>query len=126
MKSNKFWIIIICGLLVLSIAAVFALAGSKTQRAYIYQDGSLITEIDLSVLATSETLLIGSYSGYNIIKIEQGRIRVSDADCPDKLCVRQGWSTGGAFPIICLPNRFVISFDTGGQFHNADIDAITG
>ena len=30
------------------------------------------------------------------------------ADCPDKLCVKQGFIDRPVLPIACLPNRLVI------------------
>ena len=63
-------------------------------------------------------------AGANTIQAEPGRIRVSHADCPDQVCVHQGWISSAAVPIVCLPNRLVIEITT----HSAqeDLDAVTG
>ena len=42
------------------------------------------------------------------MEVRAGAIRVSEADCPDKICVGMGWLTDGAFPIVCLPHRLMI------------------
>ena len=42
------------------------------------------------------------------IIIEAGTVRMEDADCPDKLCVKQGRISRAGQSIICLPNRLVI------------------
>ena len=54
----------------------------------------------------------GDYRFYSrgnllLIEISNGQVRMAHSDCPDQLCVRQGWisQTGGA--IVCLPNQFV-------------------
>ena len=46
--------------------------------------------------------------GSNTILVEQGRIRVIEANCPDQVCVRQGAISGGYVPIACVPHGLVI------------------
>jgi hypothetical protein len=56
--------------------------------AVIVQDGEIIKRIDLNEI--DKPLVIayeGEYPG--IIEAENGRIRFLEADCPDKVCVRQ-------------------------------------
>lgn len=45
----------------------------------------------------------------NQIQVENGKIRVSKADCPDNTCVHMGW-LDSAVPIVCLPNHLIIRF----------------
>ena len=52
--------------------------------------------------------------GTNTVQVEPGRIRVSAADCPDQVCVHQGWISTGVVPIVCLPHQIVIEI-TGGE-----------
>ena len=44
----------------------------------------------------------------NICNIENGRVRMTWADCPDQICVHQGFISTSLLPITCLPNRLVI------------------
>ena len=46
--------------------------------------------------------------------MEPGRIRVSAADCPDQVCVEQGYISDGTVPIVCLPHGLVIEI-VGGE-----------
>ncbi|MBF0464109.1 MAG: NusG domain II-containing protein [Nitrospirae bacterium] len=57
------------------------------------------------------------------IEIKGGRVAVTDADCPNKLCVKQGFIDRGA--IICLPNRTVITVEENGQNKRGVVDATT-
>ena len=115
MKQNKFWIILIAVFLLLSVIAsafVFLYHGSGNTVA-IYQDGVLIDKIHLDTVTTPyEMKLETQDGGYNIIHVEQGRICVSEASCPDHVCVNTGWLTDGAIPIVCLPNELVIQIDS--------------
>ena len=48
-------------------------------------------------------------SGYNTVTVRDGEIAVTEADCPDQYCVRQGFVNHGR-AIVCLPNKLIISF----------------
>ena len=51
----------------------------------------------------------------NTVLVEPGRIRVEKADCPDQICVHQGYISDGSQPIVCLPNRLIIQIQGGGD-----------
>lgn len=44
----------------------------------------------------------------NVLIVENGAVYIKDADCPDKLCVKQGKITKAGQSIICLPNKLVV------------------
>ncbi len=43
---------------------------------------------------------------YNIVAVEGGRVSVTHANCPDKVCVRMGKVDGGS--IICVPHKLIL------------------
>lgn len=57
---------------------------------------------------SKDILEIKTQYGYNKIEIKGQKVRVIDADCPDKLDVKQGWVGNIGEVIVCLPNRLVI------------------
>lgn len=121
-RSNKFWIIIISAILLISAVAVFLLhkSASGDSLANIYQDGVCIHSVDLSSVETAYTLDVsGKFE--NIVSVERGRICVSESSCPDGICVNQGWISDGTVPVVCLPNGLVIQIESGSD---AGIDAI--
>lgn len=92
-----------------AIAAVFfQLSAPAGQLVRIVSDGNLVETIDLSVSPDRE-IVIENEHGKNIVSIEDHRIRVSEADCPDQTCVKSGFLSG-ACPIICLPHKLVIEY----------------
>ena len=105
-KSSK--IMLLC----FSAAAIAAAAGIiyyNTQKgsnkyACIYDDGELVHKIELSKVSKPYTIQVGG----NTILIEKSQVSMIEADCPDKLCVKQGAIANGARPIICLPNDIVV------------------
>jgi hypothetical protein len=43
-----------------------------------------------------------------VIEINNGRIRVKSADCPDKICVNTGYISKVGEKIVCLPKKLII------------------
>lgn len=118
MRSTKFWLLLIGALLLLSAGAgAFLWYGGRgeAQTALVYQDGVCIRSIDLSQVDEPYSFTVEWEDGYNIIEVERGRIRVSEADCPDQICVRRGWLPDSAAPIACLPHRLVIQMEGGSS-----------
>ena len=83
-------------------------------RARITRDGAVVEEIDLDRVGEGRSFVLENESGRNTIRVEQGRICISEADCPDQVCVNQGWISDGTVPIICLPHKLMIQIIGGG------------
>ncbi len=41
-------------------------------------------------------------------KSSNGKIRVMESDCPQQICVKQGWIKSPNDMIVCVPNRTII------------------
>ncbi len=116
MKENLSWrkpaAIITAFLLLLSIASLLYLLIGKSGTDYvadIFQDGILIKSVYLNDLSETGTFIIEGESGcVNEVEVRPGSIAIISADCPDKLCVHQGFISDSRLPITCLPNRLVI------------------
>ena len=59
---------------------------------------------------------------YNTLLIEGGYASISEASCPDKICVRHSKIHYSSQSIVCLPNELVVEVVGGEQ---DDIDAST-
>ena len=119
-KTLKNDILLIAALLLVALAAWGALRLTRTKggEAIVTVDGELAATIPLTVDAT---LPVGEGKGFrNVVEVSGGRVRVADADCPDRLCVRQGWISYDGESIVCLPHKLVVTVrGTAG-----DLDAI--
>ena len=118
---------LIAGLLAAAVAgsAVFILlqrGRAPAPVARISRDGVLLEEIDLSRVDEPYSLTLEDESGRNVLSVERGRVRVSEADCPDQVCVKQGWVSSGAAPIVCLPHKLVVELAGTGE----DLDGGAG
>lgn len=77
--------------------------------ALIYKDKELKERIELNMVTEPyEIILTGENGESNTISVKYGEIAVTDATCPDRICIRTGSISGGAVPIICLPNHVEI------------------
>lgn len=56
--------------------------------------------------------------GTNLLEIRDGKADMTDADCPDKLCVEQKAISKNGESIVCLPNQVVVTVTTGEQTEN--------
>lgn len=126
-KKNALWAMLFFAVICISIAVIIVRSHSVKdgKTAKIIQDGSVVQTIDLEhAVSPYEFTVTNSRGGTNTIRVEKGRIAVTEASCPDKICVNRGFIDSGVFPITCLPNRLsVVIADTAAD---NGIDAITG
>ena len=116
--KTKMWILIIAVMLMISIGfSIWFLWPREAQSAEVYSDGQLLFTLDLRI---DQVKTVQSQFGTNVITVKDGRIAVTQADCPDHYCMDRGFCSGGA-QIVCLPNRLVIRF--AGE---PEIDAAVG
>ena len=110
MLKTKTWIALFAVLAAILALLSFLLLRQREEgtKVEILQDGAVIREIDLSRIAEEESFRVEWAGGYNLVEVRPGAIRVSEADCPDRICVGMGWLTDGAAPIVCLPHRLMI------------------
>ena len=122
MKSNRLWLTLLGGIAAacLLCVALISLFSSPGSLAEIYWNGKLLHTFPLS--EPIEYTLSSPNGGSNTIVVQDGRICVSQATCPDQVCVNQGWVNTDATPIVCLPNQLVIQVKGGEQ----DLDAAAG
>ena len=83
---------------------------NEVYTAYIHVNGTLYKTIPLDKVDAPYEFTFQTEDGhYNTICVESGSIRISAADCPDLICVKQGAITNSLLPITCLPHKLVIS-----------------
>ena len=58
---------------------------------------------------------------YNVLRISDGKVEISEASCPDQICVKHRNIHYKNETIVCLPNKLVVEI-VGGEEN--DIDAI--
>ena len=113
--KTKYWLMIFGAAAAACIALSLPLLRTDQARfAQITSNGKVVKTVDLFM---DQEFTV---DGKNTVTVEDGRIAVTWADCPDHYCMKRGFCAGGT-DIVCLPNRLVISF-LGEQ----EIDAAIG
>ena len=89
--------------------------------AEVYQDGSLILSLPLTDGSQDLTYEVNGADGaFNVIHVRGQSIAVTEASCPDKLCVHQGYCSDSLLPIVCLPNHLVIRLRPANDSDESD------
>lgn len=60
----------------------------------------------------------------NVCRIQDGTVRMIQADCPDQFCVHQNPVGDHGGTIVCLPNRVVIEAVPEGTQTEDTLDAV--
>ena len=99
-------LILVLSLLLLSGVLYLALNGGGEEGAYVLVrvDGVDTDRYSLTQNGTYEL-----NGGTNILVIRDGYAMLTDADCPDKLCVKQGKIHITGQCITCLPNKLTVT-----------------
>lgn len=115
--------------IILALALVIAAAGIWVFTEIMKEDGAFAvvtvngTESARYPLDTdAEIRLESENGGYNILVIKDGKADVTEASCPDHVCVDQRpiGRTGEA--ITCLPNKTVVTIEGPSE---AEVDFVS-
>lgn len=117
--KTRMWILLLASMLVLSIGLSLWLLWPRTDASLVevWSDGKLLYQLDLRV---DRQITVEGEKGTNVITVQDGKIAVTAADCPDHYCMDRGFCAGGS-QIVCLPNRLVLRFVS-----KQEIDGMTG
>lgn len=119
MTNKKLIIIFVCIFIVFAVGAFVINSIEPTEDlAVITVNGEFYREVDLT---KEDNFVIETEKGYNTISVKNNMIYVTEATCPDQLCVRHGELHNKYDAIVCLPNKVVIEYKT-----DSGIDAIAG
>ena len=87
---------------------VIRMGQKKGSQVVIYVDQKEIGRYDLDTDTTKE---IQTAKGTNTLVIENGMAYVTDADCPDQVCIRMGKISKTGENIVCLPHKLVVRLE---------------
>lgn len=116
--------VIIIGILIISSFIplfVFSLEkkNNSTKDAIKYAivriDGEEVDRFDLDKVTHKLMNYHPEKGQYNIVEIEDGRIRVKEDNSPDQIAVKTGWISQPGQTSVCLPHKLVISVEKKGS-----------
>ena len=108
-----------CLLAALVLCGLWLLLRQDGAAVIVEQDGK---ETARYALSENRTVRIEGQGGYNLLIIEGGEVWLSEADCPNLLCVKTGKIRYAGQSIVCLPHRLAVRIAGGAS----SLDAVTG
>lgn len=115
---KKDWILI--GVIVVIAALSFlmhqVLQGAGSGKVTVKVDGAIEGVYDLN---DDQKITINDS---NVVVINNGKVNMIEADCPDQLCVKQRAISKNHESIICLPNKVVVEIQSSAE---STMDAVT-
>lgn len=112
---------------IILIAVLFAAAAAVLLTVYLTRSAgacAVVTvageEVGRYPLDEDTTVTIGT-DDYNVLQIKDGYADVTDANCPDELCVQESRIRYDGETIVCLPHRMVVEI-VGGT--SSGVDAV--
>jgi hypothetical protein len=124
---KRFDIIIIAAILVIAVSSLAVMTAVRNTRtdearyAEIYMDGELYSTVPLD---EDSDFVIETGNGYNRVVVEDGSVRIAEADCSSQTCVHSGRQVLPGSMIACLPHRLVIKVTGRAGGGETEIDAI--
>ena len=105
-KLNAVFAAIIIALVIGGVLATNAFGQSVAAKSAVMKDSdSNEYVLDLS---KDSTTVVSTELGTNLVVVENGTVRVSEADCPNHDCVDQGAISKAGQQIVCLPHKLTI------------------
>ena len=106
--KTKYWILLLAVVAIVCTAMSIPMLTGEHEAAYaeIISNGKTVTTVSLN---QNQTFSVLTPEGSNLVTVEDGRIGVTQASCPDHYCISRGMCSGGA-QIVCLHNKLVIRF----------------
>lgn len=126
-KKNLIAVLILALIIVLSLFSLKMInRESKTLGIVkVIKNNEVIKTIDLSKVKESyEFEVKGDNEESNTIKVENTGVSIVSASCKDKICIHTGKIKNSSLPIVCLPNKLIIKFESTEESED-DIDGKT-
>lgn len=86
--------------------------GEKGGEAVVYVEGKEEARLSLD---DDKEIVVETKEGYNVVKVENGKVFVREADCPDKVCVNHGAISLVNESITCLPHKMIIEIENADE-----------
>ncbi len=119
LRKGDLYLIGGCLLAALVFCGLWLLTREGGAAVVVEQDGKETARYSLT---EDRTVKIEGEEGYNLLVIEGGEAWLSEADCPNLLCVKTGKIRYAGQSIVCLPHHLAVRI-TGGA---SALDAVTG
>ena len=107
-KATKVQIWVIGGIAAAALTAYLLLRYFSEDGTYavITVDNHVVSEVSLD--SGAKTFVQPELPNVTFELSGDGSIRISENDCPDKICVNEGYISGKGERIICMPKKLIV------------------
>ena len=99
-------IILVVALLAVAIVIIVITGSHGTEGSFV---SVMLQNDEIARYSLSIDGIYAINGGTNTIEIKDGKVRMLEAQCPNHLCVHQGWISLEGQSIVCLPNKVTVS-----------------
>jgi len=117
MQKHKKDAVLVIALLVIALAGAFINHRIRQKPADLLEisiDGQVVRTLPLD--QDADLVIEGYADGRNHLIIKEGSAYISEASCPDKVCIHQGKISQNGEMIVCLPNRMTAQVIAGDSY----------
>jgi hypothetical protein len=125
MKLKPLDIVVIVVLVLIALgssAAAFINSNKAYNSKYVVIEvqGKLFKRLPLDN-SRNERIQVNTELGSNIIEVANGKVKILDADCPDKICIQDGSISKPNQILVCLPHKVVVQI----KGENTEMDDVS-
>ena len=117
-KKEIIAVLILVMIAVISFVCIRFFVEDNGRYVKVYVNDKLTKTFDLD---KDQKYFIETKKGYNLLIIKDGKARVADADCPNRICVDKGAISMNDESIICLPHHVVVTIESN---KSSKVDAV--
>lgn len=100
-------------LVLLALSALFMInADTGVKKLYLITE-----EGKAQVPLTDDTITLKD--GHIVIEVTKDGARFTENDCPNKICIKEGWVDKCGQSAVCVPNRVAIVMECSGAEYDA-------
>lgn len=100
--------IVLTGIIVVSVSFIMKKT-NHGKTAVISVDSEIIEKINLET-RENNTFSIENIKGV-VFEVNNGKIRIIESDCPDKICVKTDFINSKSEKIVCLPKKLIVEIE---------------
>jgi hypothetical protein len=81
---------------------------NKAREALIKVDNRPVQRVSLK---TDRRIKLEGENGKVVIEVREGRVRVVESTCFQRICINTGWIDKPGQNIVCLPNKVLVTIE---------------
>lgn len=111
MKKGDIVVVLFMAVLSVALLGFYRMTSNRHyvhKYAVITVDGRFYKEVSLDNASYQQEIPVTTRYGKDVLLVKDGGVKVIYAECPDKICIKEGFIDKPGQSIVCLPFRIVV------------------